>query len=287
MKRTAVFVLVGLLLLSLSGCDKIQMFPFFRDDAGRIPDAQETMSEAPKDSQPGNSEPGDDEPGKDGTQIDYSGLVTDAYTGQIAGENGVSDFSIPRVNLAGESVEALNQEIWDELYVGVVGFVEENHPYNGGEYIKYSWAVNGDILSLWVESHPVDWAWWDYYVYNVSISRQAVLSKEDFLNAIGMGISEYNELARKALYSSAYNSLSSMMQWADPDMVSMANDILLNTIADANVAGTTPFLDENGSLNTVGLVYSAAGADAYFYILSLEDFELPAAYPDLFAWLDN
>lgn len=218
------------------------------------------------------------------TNIDYENLVTDAYADEITGEYGDCIFAIPQINIAGGAIEAVNKEIWDELYVGVVEEIQTNLPYVGGEYIKYDWAVKGDILSLWIESHPVDWAWWDYYVYNISVSDRALISKESLLNSYGLGISEYNELVRKALYSSAYSSLSVMVDAnPDPGTVAFANEILSNTTSDANMAEARPFFDKNGCLCIVGLVYSPAGADAYYHIINLEDFEVSDEYPEQFA----
>lgn len=215
--------------------------------------------------------------------IDYENLVTDAYADEITGEYGDCFFAIPQINIAGGVIEAVNKEIWDELYVGVVQEIQANLPYIGDEYIKYDWAVNGNILSLWIESHPVDWTWWDYYVYNISISDRALISKESLLNTYGLGISEYNELVRKALYSFAYRSLSTMVD-ANPDLgtIAFANEILSNTTSDTNVAEARPFLDKNGCLCIVGLVYSLTGADAYYHIINLEDLEVSAEYPEQF-----
>lgn len=218
------------------------------------------------------------------SNIEYENLVTDAYYTKITAEYGDCVFSIPQINISVEAMDTVNKEIWDELYVGVVEEVQANLPYVGGEYIKYDWAVNGDILSLWIESHPVDWAWWDYYVYNVSISRCTLISKDSLLNAYGLGISEYNELVRKALYSSAYYSLSTMVA-ENPDLgtITVANEILLNTTSDTNVEDAVPFLNEDGCLCIIGLVYSAAGADAYYQLINLEDFEVATEYPNPFA----
>lgn len=212
----------------------------------------------------------------------YEGeLVTDAYVGEIKGEYGDCHFSIPRLNIAGETVESINKEIWDELYVGVLEKIQANRPYVGSEYIKYEWAVNGNILSLWIESHPVDWAWWDYYVYNVAISTGTPLSSEEVISAAGLTTEEYYEKVKQVLGSGYwYNWERNNEQFYNKDFVEEFNQQLRKTISDENIRITTPFFNSSVQLCFLARVYSMAGADYYWGIHNLDDFEFLPYYAE-------
>lgn len=215
---------------------------------------------------------------------EYSGLVTDAYSKTITLDNGDCNFAIPRINLAGDGIESINDKIWEDIYVGVVEKNLKESSYLGGEYLKYDWTVNGDILSILIESRPMPIYWFDYYVYNVSISKSDELSTEDILSFCGLKLSEYTELVRKALYSNGYNDVSMMIKSnSDKSTIMYANEILSKTISDENVNSVKPFLNQNGHLCIVGLVYTPFDAGAYYHVIDLEDFDVSPEYPNLFS----
>lgn len=213
--------------------------------------------------------------------VDYSNLVTDAYAAEITGEYGDCLFSIPQINIAGGAIEAINKEIWDKLYVGVVEEIRANLSYAGGEYIKYEWVINGDILSLWIESHPVGWAWWDYYVYNVAISTGTPLSNEEVISSAGLTTEEYYEKAKQVLGSQYWSNWErDNDNFYDPNFVEWFNQSLRNTISDENIRISTPCFNSDGQLCIVAPVYSMAGADYYWHILNMEDFVLLPYYAE-------
>ncbi|MCD8115653.1 MAG: S8 family serine peptidase [Oscillospiraceae bacterium] len=199
--------------------------------------------------------------------IDYENLVTDAYSESF----GTIRFKIPQINIDSEYVSSINQEIWNVLYEGVVEEIvtywEENN-YDGSEYIYYEWYVNGDILSLVIESHPADWAWWDYYVYNIEITSGAVLSDAELLSYYGMSEDEYYETVRQALYD-YYSEL-----YEEAYEVSGYDEQLARTISDENVNLAVPFLNNKSQLCIIGRVYSMAGAEYYDHIINLESDEM-------------
>ncbi|MCD8009089.1 MAG: hypothetical protein LUF68_09220 [Clostridiales bacterium] len=179
--------------------------------------------------------------------IDYEYLLTDAYCESFR----TIRFMIPQINIDSEYVSSINQEIWNVLYEGVVEEIvtywEENN-YDGSEYIYYEWYVNGDILSLVIESHPADWAWWDYYVYNIEITSGAVLSDAELLSYYGMSEDEYYETVRQALYD-YYSEL-----YEEAYEVSGYDEQLARTISDENVNLAVPFLNNKSQLCIIGRV---------------------------------
>lgn len=208
-------------------------------------------------------------------------LVTDAYSAKIKGEYGECDFSIPQINLPGNDVEAINKEIWDELYIGVVQKIQSQIPYVGVERINYEWSVNGNFLSLFIESRPGDWEWWDHYVYNVDISTGSRLSNIDVITVSGLSSEEYFEKTKQALGSRYWGKWEDNgNSFFDQNTVDLFNQQLHKTISDANVRDAKPYFNDAGQLCISALVYSIAGAEAYFEVINLENFKLLPYYAE-------
>ena len=215
-----------------------------------------------------------------GPAIDYNNLVTDAYNEEFGGRH----FSIPQINLNSDAVTTINAEIWDTLYTGVVEDILawwKTEQYEGYEYISYQWAVNDDILSVLIESHPVDWNWIDYYVYNISLSTGTLLSDEEVVSASKISVDEYYEQAKQVLGSSFWSNWKrDSANFYSKDFVDFFNQCLQKTLSTSNVDTAMPFFNDKGQLCIVAPMYSMAGADYYLTVLNMEDFELLPYYAE-------
>lgn len=215
---------------------------------------------------------------------DYTGYVYDHQTGESVNKQAI--YSIPLIDLPGDYIETVNSEIYDTLYPIAQDSMDEiaeyGYPMTSGG-VSYQWSVNGDILSVVICNlyYPDFSGGEEYFIYNISISEQTEVTKEALLDSVGLTLSEYNDLAGRALYSNAYRSLSMVVE-NNQSGITFANEILSRTISQTNIDETRPFLDDNGCLNLIGLVYSPAGADAYYHRINLEDYEVFGDYPNLF-----
>lgn len=212
--------------------------------------------------------------------IDFDHLVEDAFRETL--QDGYdpsmepSEWVVPKIILDGPEIDDLNDEIWDTLFQnGIQDALDAAaEGYSMGYGMSYQWAVNGDILSVWIESHPAPFAWTDYYVYNVLIRAGERLRDRDVYSAVGFSSSKYRERVREAAGSRCWGMFTSpeaqdfIYQWAD-----MFNEQLQNTISEENVKLAKPFLNEKGHLCVAIPIYSMAGADCYWEILDLEDFD--------------
>lgn len=205
-------------------------------------------------------------------------LVTDAYSEEFGGRK----FNIPQINLSGDAVANINAEIWATLYDGIVVDVSEwwnQEHYEGSESITYNWYLNNDILSLVIESHPVDWAWTDYYVYNIDITTGKELSSEALFEDYGISVTEYKGLAEQVLGSkfwSAWDRTNENFQ--NNNFISWFNEALQKTISQENIDQTFPYINDKGELCMIAKVYSLAGADYYWNNLNMVDFTLVPDY---------
>ena len=211
--------------------------------------------------------------------IDFENLVTDAYRESITDYDDTSVWAIPKIMLDDPDVVKINEEIWAELYDNTVQNTLETVLQGGsvGNGISYQWAVNEDILSLCIRCDPWDWAWTDFYVYNVSVSTGKELSDRKVYQAAGFTSSDYRERVKEAAGSSFWSGFPEDPSWMenfDPYYAELFNTQLERTIAQENIDQAIPFLNKDGQLCIVIPVYSIAAADYYWTLLNLEDFEL-------------
>lgn len=217
--------------------------------------------------------------------IDFDHLVTDAFRETIAdGYNASlkpSEWSVPQIMLDDPEISELNKEIWKTLYEGEIQNALDSSAdgTSVGFGNSYQWAVNGDILSLWIESHPVPWAWTEYYVYNVSVSKGERLRDREVYSAAGLSRNRYRERVKQAAGSKFweffdYNDRTNI----NGDEINLFNSQLQNTISEENIQQAKPFLNGEGHLCVAVPVYSMAGADFYWQEIDLDDFTLVPDY---------
>ncbi len=252
--RTFVAVIMVLIMcLCMFGCDKAET----KEDATQSPTAVPTCAPIEK--------------------IDYSNLVTDAYSGTI---NDVS-YAIPTINLDGADVERINNEIWDIYYTNYVEKMKEASQmleYNNDVALSYDWYVNGDVLSLIVNQTARGIPFNDYSVYNVSISKSQQISSEEVVKASKISMDEYYLKAEQAMGSYVWKSVeNSDMLEAEGNIISF-NYALKNTIEKSNVEKSEPFINKNGELCIKAIIYCIAGPEYSRVLMNLEDFELVEDY---------
>ena len=259
--------LLALLLLALSACAPVQ------PDA---PDSEETLqtttaapteatTEAPTET---TAPPTESTAAPTETQAaPAEALVTDAAYETFGGR----EFHIPQINLDGAA--EVNQALWATLYDGVVTPIRETweeYGWEGYEYIRYRWQVNDGILSLVVESSPVDWEWTDYYVYNVSALTGEPVADDAVVASAGVAAEGYAQLVREALGSAYLDGKESYIEQYGRDEFLLQQ--FERTVSDENVSACLPYRDETGELCVIGAVYSIAGADYYLQEIHLQSY---------------
>ena len=210
----------------------------------------------------------------------YNNIVTDTYKKEFGGRQ----FAIPYINLSGDDVECINEEIWNNLYVDAVANIfslwnKEN--YEGDEYISYQWTVYNGILSLLIESHLVDWDWENYYIYNIEISTGKRLSNKEIISNAGFTNEEYYKRAKQVLGSYYWrNWKRNDNNFYDASFVEYFNKNLKNTLSKENIQMSMLFFNDNGQLCIAAPVYSMAGSGCYWSTLNMEDFILLPYYDE-------
>lgn len=200
-------------------------------------------------------------------------LVSDAYTYE---HEGIT-YKIPQINLESEEIKQLNKEIYDEYYKLIDTHIMQ--PVKDGldltrNKITYEWAVNDDILSLWlIDCTPSNNNY--YKVCNISLTEKEILSNEDVLDQLNYDKDEYLEKTRNGLGMIAWETCSK------PFAHAYEKDIVLQTINDENIEKSDLFINNDGDLCVVGNVFSIAGANSYYHIVNLDKLEVPQEYLDM------
>ena len=206
-------------------------------------------------------------------------LVADAHVELIDSGMQICELRVPKIMLDSAAIDAVNAELWEELYEGDIQMTLEysvpGQYVMGYSSIDYDWAVNGDILSLWVSKDLTEVYNPEFIVYNISVSELRPLSVAEMIAICGLTQQEYDDVIKDALtqfhyeyfnYDAIYAGESS---WMD---ITFANQQLANTLSDDNLAGAIPYLNADGELCLFCNVYSPGGADCYYHLINIEDY---------------
>ena len=212
-------------------------------------------------------------------------LVTDAYTETYMDEYATYEWRIPKILLSSDDVLRINSEIWENVYMNGVQLNHEaiarKNPFLEKNEIEYDWAVNENILSLWIHTNVDQYSWDEYWVYNVDIMTGEEMSRESLLQAYGITTDEYYERAIQVLGSYYWSNWEQDNEnFYNQNFVDWFNQGLNNTISKGNINEAFPFINEQGELCLAAPVYSLAGAEYYWHILNMEKFDLLPYYSE-------
>ena len=202
--------------------------------------------------------------------ITVQGEKYDEETGKDVPATLVYSYAIPKINIKGEKIVALNEEIMDTFLERVQGAKEDAEEYGvptGCAGLAYEWYVNGDVLSLLVtDIGSTEFAYGaSYYAYNVSISNGEVLSADKVAELAGYGAKEYEEAVGKALG----DTYKSFYELTDTAMEEVWNECLTKTTDKANIERCTPFINGKGELGLCAYVYVIAGPETINLVISI------------------
>ena len=183
---------------------------------------------------------------------------------------------LPQVNVDSEYAAAVNSEIWDKYY--------EEPLYSSGD-VDYTWAQNGDILSLVIryDTYMNDVVEWDVYNIDLTTGRQA--SADALLQYAGLSQASYMSRLEEALdevftekYAISglyYTEDEKSEQEASPGSDFFAQQTAFweaqraATVSAENLAECRPYLDASGRLCVIAKIYSIAGATYYEHSIVL------------------
>ena len=214
-------------------------------------------------------------------------LVSDAYSrecayighnyNELSGEEEspqlVANFRIPQINLTSDAIKQINEDIYNSFYPDIQNAIHEIEEYGvplTSVGMSYQWAVNEDILSLIVsnDTHPNMSGGTEYFVYNLSISMEKILSKDEICSAVNISQTEYYTRVKQLLSSEFFHNKEHYIDQNGYDDFFYAQ--LEKTTAEENILESMPYINEKGQLCVIVKIYSLAGADFYWCDLNAE-----------------
>lgn len=220
-------------------------------------------------------------------------LVTDAYnenyeysasrynreTGQTEEYNRTSSYKIPQINIESGEIQQVNTQLYDKLYPLIEAAISGGQsPVCRG--IDYRWYMNGDILSLVVESrYDHDSAAVTYTVCNLSVSNGTLLPDSEVYGEMGCSEEEYLQIARDTMEACFLEpwDMENDVNFQNSYFVDSFNELLQMTVAPENVQQSLPYINGSGQLCIIAQLYSMAGAGRYWHDLDTGAFfDLPS-----------
>lgn len=193
-------------------------------------------------------------------------LVTDDYTFSGGNEWGSFNCHVPVINLPGDGIALVNKAIWNDVYASVLGEYGAMNAVEEGytpmpSLVDYTWAVNGDVLSL-IVFRSYEETYMRYDVYNVSLTQGRHITNDELLSVLGVTDSFYDRV--RTVMSNAFEEGS---VWAPEDEMKASQRAFNNS--DENIHAVRPYLDANGDLCIIGRVAALAGAGEYAHELTV------------------
>lgn len=179
-------------------------------------------------------------------------------------------FRIPQLEAEGEYAAQCNAEILEQYDVQST----QNGAGDAFASVDYTWARNGDILSLAVIGKKPGSEDNHCFVCNIDINTGAEVSDEQVYGYAGLRAWEYRNQVGLALSKFFARHLRQLYLDA-PDTVFGENlqEAFENMLSDENFAKVKPWLDENGYLWCCGTVYPVSGGEITQMICLTKDAE--------------
>ena len=195
-------------------------------------------------------------------------LYTDTSTEYVDADGNPEVRHIPFLMAPGSYANTVNAQILSTFF------------YESVCYVEYSWAINGDILSIAVFGHSGNDAVNRCYATNINIKTGDEVSYDAVYGRVGLTGEEYRALVKKALCNRFALNCDQLSEELTEDPY--FSETMENTADDANIRSATPYLDGEGKLWIRGTVYQIAGASSNEYLLPLTDYELSPNYYNYF-----
>ena len=154
--------------------------------------------------------------------------------------NEEDSYAMPLINIDSPDVNAINEQLisaYDECLNSFEAYQTKN--FNDGVCsVSYGAWLNGDILSLCVNEHPVISE--KYIVYNVDVNTGKAIDNSGIADFFGKSLAELHENIRSAI-DNAYRQKFS-------GYVNTNGNMYPKTISDENVNAAQLFIKENNAL---------------------------------------
>ncbi|MGN0159431.1 MAG: hypothetical protein ACI39W_09930 [Brotaphodocola sp.] len=184
-------------------------------------------------------------------------------------------YHIPQILLDGEPLESENARIYNCLYDVLKREVYDTK--RGTKYnpeladMAYSWGQKDEAVSVIVETNQLNYAWTEYYVYNISAVTGEELSAYELLRIY--------DISEEEFYTQVKSALNAYWDVRRQDVISFVGEdefhsLVERTVADESIKKAIPYVGTDGELCMVAAIFSPAGADYYLHLLKMSGKEI-------------
>lgn len=183
-------------------------------------------------------------------------------TGEKSGTNNQAKCRLPQLSVDSEDAESINNDIHEE-YDKVFDDIEtyyQDYEMNRTDYVAY---LNGNILSLVIETRTTNTPNSFFKVYNIDVKTGKELNNEDVVNLSNISLNE--------AYGQLYSKIESIYTDEQKELVDAETyeSIKGKSLDDKNIQESMFYYNENGSLMAAYRYYWFAGAENYGDIFEL------------------
>lgn len=175
---------------------------------------------------------------------------------------------LPQLKSSSDSAKNINKRICDEyeemIQKSIEAFELECTAYN-----KVSWEsyLHNDIISIVITTRDYfSESSRGYSVYNFNVKTEKEVTNSEILKLVGLTESEFIKKAKSAAEKEFKRTQSYNQGIAD-----FYKECLGKTASDKNIASSLPmFLDDNGVLKTIAVLYQVGGGETNNIILEVK-----------------
>ncbi len=174
-----------------------------------------------------------------------------------------------------ENISKVNQKIYHDLYDGETGIQGALDCMENGysvtlRKVDYDYAEKDNVVSLLTKKELLWGGICFYNTYNVSLLTGEELTAGALVKIHGWEMLQYKEAVKAALadcFQEQNNGAAGI-----PGNQKELEKIREKTLSTENITAAKPYLNEDNELCIVGTIYTLTGAEAYEYLLNLEDY---------------
>lgn len=194
-------------------------------------------------------------------------------TGEYSEKTTVCEYHIPQINIPGEGIQQINQELYTDLVAKTKQSIESMEQYGTAEVygISYKWMANGDIVSVVLHiRYGAEYGGSRYMVHNVSISGGRTISDEELFAAVGITKEEYLIKARGVIKKEFWAIASGFDgQIRESEYAYQMEEL---TLSQESIDRAMPYLNEKGQLCIIACRYPIIGDEYRWDDLNLIDY---------------
>lgn len=179
--------------------------------------------------------------------------VDDALVEAVERYHEVVLYRIPEVNISTVDTTEANETIFNEFKDHYYYHYSERSGDFYGFIVDYEYSISDNFVSVLLSFSAIEYDYWGFKVYNISIEDGSIVSGEEFLKKIGKDDDEFFDDVRETYvnwWEANYSYLNGEYSYMNE-----------NNISKVSFENVEPYLSSDGHLCFVGYVECIGGAD--------------------------